>query len=62
MFGAYSSEANSIFIAEVNFITHKITYSKYLQYTGNSYHGVIFDSDKFFIASMTSTDVVKSTS
>ncbi|TNV86521.1 hypothetical protein FGO68_gene6081 [Halteria grandinella] len=50
MFGAYQSVTNSLFIAEVNFGTQMITYTKYLyQISGNLFHGILYDIDKFFI-------------
>lgn len=62
MFGAYSLVTDSIIIAKVSFITNQITFTKYLQYTGFSYHGVIYESDKFFLVSRTSSYLYITTS
>ncbi|TNV86692.1 hypothetical protein FGO68_gene10820 [Halteria grandinella] len=62
MSGTYLTDTNRIFVAEVNFNTQKITYRRYLQGVGTSiYHGIIFESNKFFIAGF-STTVYKTTS
>ncbi|TNV85954.1 hypothetical protein FGO68_gene8493 [Halteria grandinella] len=55
MYGAYASDANKIFIAEVNFQTNIIKYRRYLQAMGNIWLGIIYDVDKFFIVSHTNT-------
>ncbi|TNV85934.1 hypothetical protein FGO68_gene8988 [Halteria grandinella] len=49
MYGTYSSDSNRVFVAEVDFVTVKITYRRFLQPSSNIYFGVIYDFDKFFI-------------
>ncbi|TNV86427.1 hypothetical protein FGO68_gene5058 [Halteria grandinella] len=54
MSGTYLGDTDRIFIAEINFFSSKITYSRYLQLTAGQstiQHGVIYGYDKFFIPS-----------
>ncbi|TNV86841.1 hypothetical protein FGO68_gene12393 [Halteria grandinella] len=48
MWGTYSADSNSIFVAQANFQTNKFTYTRYLQKTsGDIEGGVIYGVNKF---------------
>ncbi|TNV85981.1 hypothetical protein FGO68_gene12604 [Halteria grandinella] len=51
MYGNYATQSNRLLIAEANFQTNKITYRRYLQAATEINIGVIYEFDKFFIAS-----------
>ncbi|TNV86505.1 hypothetical protein FGO68_gene13225 [Halteria grandinella] len=60
LWGTYSTDIKRIFVAEVNFKTNTITYTRYLQATSFSVlHGVIYASDKFFV--IRSDDTIQKT-
>jgi hypothetical protein len=57
MYGTYSTDSGKTFVAEVNFNSNKITYTRYLQSAsgGAVYHGVIVAANKFYIGGYVST-------
>ncbi|TNV86391.1 hypothetical protein FGO68_gene14345 [Halteria grandinella] len=62
MLGTYSTDINRIIVAEVNFNTNQITYTRYLQDPiGNVYHGVIYSAKQFYLAGQSQL-IYKSTS
>ncbi|TNV86576.1 hypothetical protein FGO68_gene11003 [Halteria grandinella] len=63
MYGTYSTDSNRIFIAIVNFLTNKITYTRYLQQivSGEVFPGVIISDSQFYLGGYDTT-IYKATS
>ncbi|TNV86225.1 hypothetical protein FGO68_gene1508 [Halteria grandinella] len=63
MYGSYSTDStNRIFVAEVDLTKKIVTYRRYLQEATSILDGILFESDKFFIATYTQSSIKTSPS